>query len=217
MNGRLSILAALFLVAACWSQHTLDIRGRFQQLHRDGSRGGDPIILSSGDLGWVGLVVHVAELLAGHGYYVIGLNSKAYLASFTTKDSTLAPGDVPQDYAKLIEYAGQNSAAKPVLAGISEGAGLFLLAAGNPAVKGSIRRVLGLGLPDENELGWKWQDFTIWITNKKPNEPGFMVEDIISAVSPLPLAEIQSTHGEFISLEKAKAMFSQAGNPKKMW
>ena len=92
-----------------------------------------------------------------------------------------------------------------------------MLAATRQDVKACIQGVLGLGLPDQNELGWKWQDFTIWITKKAPNEPGFMVEDIIAKVSPLPLAEIHSTHDEFLPLEKAKAMFSLAGNPKRMW
>jgi hypothetical protein len=217
MKRAVFILAAMCMAACSWAQDSLEIRGKAQPLHLYGSRGGEPVILSSGDLGWAGLVVHVAEFLSGHGYYIIGFNSKAYLAGFTTKYSTLAPGDVPQDYMKLIEYARQSSSAKPVLAGISGGAGLSVLAAGNAALKKSIMGVLGLGLPDENELGWKWQDFTIWITKKKPNEPGFMVEDIISAVSPLPLAEIHSTHDEFIPLDKAEAMLYRAGNPKKMW
>jgi hypothetical protein len=33
----------------------------------------------------------------------------------------------------------------------------------------------------------------------------------------LPLAEIHSTHDEFLPLEKAKVLFSKAGEPKKMW
>ena len=77
--------------------------------------------------------------------------------------------------------------------------------------------MLGLELPDQNELGWKWQDFTIWITKKTPNEPSFMVEDIIARMSPAPLAEIHSTHDEFLPLEQAKAIFARAGEPKKMW
>ncbi len=217
MKRGLLIIALLALVAASWSQDTLAIRGRDQQLHLYGPATGDPIILSSGDLGWAGLVVHVAEFLAERGYFVIGFSSKAYLTSFTTRDSALTPNDVPQDYAKLIEYARQKSAANPILVGVSEGAGLSVLAASNPVVKASIKGVLGLGLPDDNELGWKWQDFTIWITKKKPNEPGFRTTDIISRVSPAPLAEIHSTHDEFLPLDKAKQMFSLAGNPKKMW
>ena len=214
---RIAMLILISAVAAC-AQDTLPIRGKPQQLHLYGKRGGTPIILSSGDLGWAGLVVHVAEFLASQGYYVIGFNTKSYLSSFTTKDGTLSPREVPEDYAAIVEYARQQgSPGKPILSGVSEGAGLSVLAVTRQNVKSNIQGILGLGLPDQNELGWKWKDFTIWITKKTPNEPGFMVEDIISQVSPLPLAEIHSTHDEFLPLEKAKAMFALAGNPKKMW
>jgi hypothetical protein len=199
------------------SQEALEIRGKSQQLQLYGKKSGTPIILSSGDLGWSGLVVHVAESLASQGYYVIGFNSKSYLSGFTGKERGLSPREVPDDYAILIEYASRGMAAKPILAGISEGAGLSVLAATKESVKARVRGILGLGLPDQSELGWKWQDFTIWITKKSPKEPSFMVEDIIGAASPLPLAEIHSTHDEFLPLEKAKAMFAHAGNPKKMW
>ncbi len=217
MKSMFCLLWIFIGIASAFSQDTIDLRGKPQELHLSGRKGGTPIVLSSGDLGWAGLVVHVADYLSGQGYYVIGFNTRSYLASFTSKSSTLLPQDVPGDYRKLIEYANQSSSAKPILAGISEGAGLSVLAASKLELKERIQGVLGLGLPDQNELGWKWQDFTIWITKKTPHEPGFMVEDIIGTVTPLPLAEIHSTHDEFLPLEKAKAMFALAGNPKKMW
>jgi len=196
---------------------SITIRGTNQLLHLYGSRGGIPIILSSGDFGWAGLVVHVAEFLSGQGYFIVGFNSRAYLESFTSGTSALKPKDVPQDYQALIDLGTQGSSSRPIMAGVSEGAGLSVLAATDPKVRNSIRGVLGLGLPDQNELGWKWQDFTIWITKKTPNEPSFMVEDIIAKMSPLPLAEIHSTHDEFLPLEQAKAMFARASQPKRMW
>jgi hypothetical protein len=199
------------------SQDVLTIRGQAQQLHLYGTKGSPPIILSSGDLGWAGLVVHVAEFLASKGYYIIGFNTRAYLAGFMTKDSALDPKDVPTDYMALVQTARQSSRDKPVLAGVSEGAGLSVLAATKPDLKPLILGVLGLGLPDENELGWKWSDFTIWITKKTPKEPSFMVEDIIGKIGPVPLAEIHSTHDEFLSLSQAKEMFARGSNPKKMW
>ena len=209
----ITILAA----SAGLAQNSLAIRGKRQDLYLYGEKRGAPVVLSSGDLGWAGLVVHVAEFLAARGYYVVGFDSKAYLSSFTTRTGTLRPGDVPGDYGQLIEYARGGVTARPILAGISEGAGLSVLAATSQELKGSIQGVLGLGLPDQNELGWKWQDFTIWITKKVPNEPSFMVEDIIGQVSPVPLAEIHSTHDEFLPLDKAKAMFARAVEPKRMW
>jgi hypothetical protein len=194
-----------------------NIRGRTQQLQLYGPENGNPIILSSGDLGWAGLVLHVAEFLSGRGCRVIGFNSREYLAGFTTRNSALNPADVPRDFKSLIDLVRQKGAVKPILAGVSEGAGLSVLAATDPSVKAAVQGILGLGLPDQNELGWKWQDFTIWITKKTPNEPSFMVEDIIGKVSPTPLAEIHSTHDEFLPLDKAKAMFARAGEPRRMW
>jgi hypothetical protein len=218
--GRIIVFAALLLIANSGNaqiRKTINFRGNPQQINIYGSPSNSPVILSSGDLGWAGLVVHVAELLSSRGYYVIGLNSKSYLASFTTKSSTLKPADVPGDFRTLLAFIGKNVSAKPILVGISEGAGLSVLAATDPDVQSGIQGILALGLPDQNELGWKWQDFTIWITKKTPDEPSFMVEDIINRVSPVPLAEIHSTHDEFLPLAEAKAMFLRAGEPKKMW
>jgi hypothetical protein len=219
----LRAMSAAFLICTlaspslCESLKTINIRGQEQQLHLLGPQNGTPIILSSGDLGWAGLVVHVAEVLSARGYCIIGLNSKEYLGSFTNRNSTLNPKDVPGDFGILVNLASNLNSSRPILAGISEGAGLSVLAASEPAVKQGIQGILALGLPDQNELGWKWQDFTIWVTKKVPNEPSFMVEDIIARVSPAPLAEIHSTHDEFLPLEKAKLMLALAGEPKRMW
>lgn len=199
------------------SRTNVVIRGKSQEIYLYGAKGNPPVILSSGDLGWTGLVVHVAEFLSSKGYYVIGFNSKLYLSSFTSKTSTLIPQDVPKDFKLLIDSARQGAKAKPLLAGVSEGAGLSVLASTDPEIQGMIQGVLGLGLPDQNELGWRWQDFGTWITKTNPNEPSFMVEDIIQKVSPIPLAEIHSTHDEFLPVEQAKQMLTRAKEPKKMW
>jgi dienelactone hydrolase len=211
------VLVAQSIPALAETTASVTFRGKKQEIHLYGTPGKPAIILSSGDLGWAGLVVHVAEFLSANGYYVIGLNSKTYLSSFTTKSSALDPQDVPRDYLSLIEYAKQSGPTTPILAGVSEGAGLSVLAVTRAEVKAAVTGILALGLPDENELGWKWQDFTIWITKKVPDEPSFMVSDIIGKVSPVPLAEIHSTHDEFLPLEKARALMGHAGEPKRMW
>jgi hypothetical protein len=213
----LSILLGMSTIAESAAQKNVVIRGKLQELHLYGEAGGMPVILSSGDLGWAGLAVHVAEFLSARGYYVIGFNSRLYLTSFTSRQGALQPKDVPGDYRVLVDQVGPAPVTRPVLAGISEGAGLSVLAATHPDLKGSILGVLALGLPDQNELGWKWQDSTIWLTKKAPDEPSFFVRDIIERVSPVPLAEIHSTHDEFLALDKAIAMFGLAGEPKRMW
>jgi hypothetical protein len=213
----LVIYLPLSTVVLAETKVNLNIRDKHQELHVYGDSRNPPVILSSGDLGWEGLVEHVAELLSSRGYYVVGFSTRAYLADFTSKTATLKPEQVPRDYKILIDYVRQGRNVKPILAGISEGAGLSVLSAADPTVKSMVRGVLGLGLPDQNELGWKWRDFGTWITKRNPNEPSFMVEDVIQSVSPLPLAEIHSTHDEFLSLEDAKHLIERAKEPKKMW
>jgi len=68
--------------------HHLTIRGHVQQLQLYGPTDGIPVIVASGDGGWIHLGVHVAEALAARGYFVVGFDARAYLRSFTTSEAT---------------------------------------------------------------------------------------------------------------------------------
>ena len=92
-------------------------------------------IVASGDGGWVHLGPYVAEFLSSNGYFVVGFDSKAYLSSFTRNGTTLTTTDVPEDFAALLDYAATGASTRPVLIGVSEGAGLSVLAATQDAVK----------------------------------------------------------------------------------
>ncbi len=178
------------------------------------------VVLSSGDLGWVGLVVDVAEFLESQGVAVLGLNTRLYLASFTRGSSRLAPEQVPGDYAVLAREARRllGVSTAPALAGISEGAGLSVIAASDPATRSELRGVICLGLPDTVELGWRsWRDWTIWITKYKPNEPEANLREFVSKVAPLPLVVVQSTKDEFVPLETARSLFAAAAEPKRLF
>ena len=143
---------------------TLLLRGHAQTLHLYDTRGGTPVIVSSGDGGWIHLGPHVAEALARHGFFVIGFDAKAYLSSFTTNHSTLRPDDEPGDYKVLADFAAGGGRRRPILVGVSEGAGLSVLAATDPATRAAIGGVVCLGLPDINEFGWRWKDAIIYVT-----------------------------------------------------
>ena len=62
-------------------------------------------MVGSGDVGWVGLAVTVAEQFAADGYAVVGINVRQYLASFTRGRSHVQPADVPGDYRALADRA----------------------------------------------------------------------------------------------------------------
>ena len=202
------------------TRQTITIRGHNQVLHIYGARGGIPVIVSSGDGGWIHLGPHVAEVLAARGFFVVGFDAKAYLESFTNGSATLRIEDEPSDYQVLIEHARRESGrddAKPVLIGVSEGAGLSVLAATDPRNKGIVAGVLGLGLSDLTELGWRWKDMMIYLTHSAPHEPTFSVKAVVEGMAPMPLAAIHSTRDEYVPLAEAQAVLAKAREPKRMW
>ena len=216
-----SLLFALLGLAAilhAQSKDTILLRGHQQQLKIHGTRGtGDPVIVSSGDGGWIHLAPHVAQFLASKGFFVVGFDAKAYLESFTSTTSTLRPEDEPGDFRTLVAYAARGSLRKPILIGVSEGAGLSVLAAAQPETKKEIAGVIGLGLPDMNELGWRWRDALIYLTHGLPNEPMFSTAAVIGNVAPIPLAAIHSTNDEFVPVPEVERILSAAKEPKRLW
>ncbi len=206
------------VLAGTQASETVVIRGHEQILRVYGTRGkGDPAIVSSGDGGWIHLAPHVAEMLASHGMFVVGLDARAYLSSFTSSAGTLRPGDEPRDFRVLAEYAARGSNARPILIGVSEGAGLSVLAATDPITKQEIAGVIGLGLPDLNELGWRWKDALIYLTHGMPNEPVFSAAAIVGKVTPVPLAAIHSTRDEFVPVGEVQRTLEHANQPKRLW
>jgi fermentation-respiration switch protein FrsA (DUF1100 family) len=193
------------------------IRGHTQSLRLYGSRGRPPVIVSSGDGGWIRLGPHVAETLAANGFFVVGFDVKAYLESFTSGNVTLRPEDEPGDYKALADFAARGSTQKPILIGASEGAGLSVLAATDPQTQRSIAGVIGLGLPDINELGWRWKDSLIYVTHGIPKEPTFSAAAVVARLSPTPIAAIHSTQDEFVALATVQTVIDAAKEPKKLW
>ena len=92
-----------------------------------------------------------------------------------------------------------------------------MLAATDPQTKAAISGVIGIGLPDRNELGWRWKDSLIYLTHRVPNEPTFSAAATVARIAPLPLALVQSTHDEFVPLADARRIFDRASTPKQLW
>ena len=224
--GRRPVLLGLLLCATltqgltartAQTRDTVSIRGHQQTVSIYGRRGGQPIIVSSGDGGWIHLGPRVAEFLASQGFFVVGFDARAYLESFTSGHVTLKPEDEPGDYKVLADWAARGASRKPILIGVSEGAGLSVLAATDPTTKTAIAGVIGLGLPNTNELGWRWKDAMIYVTHGVPNEPTFSTAALVDRVSPLPLAAIHSTRDEFVPLPEIQRVIAAAKEPKRLW
>jgi dienelactone hydrolase len=203
--------------SAVTSIETLAIRDHAQSLQIYGARGGIPVVLSSGDGGWIHLAPHVAELLASCGYFVVGFDTRAYLSSFTSKTATLQPDEVIADYMTLIKFASKKGPHPPLLMGVSEGAGLSVLAATGRQVKDQIDGVVGIGLGDMNELGWRWEDSTIYLTHGVPHEPLFSAVSLVDHLAPVPLALIHSVHDEYVPASVVDSIVHAASGPVRLW
>jgi len=223
MSTRPGVSALLFAVLLALVSVTspatvrIDLRGKPQVLRLYGTPGAFPVIVTSGDGGWIHLAPDAADVLAANGCYVVGFDAKAYLSSFTSGTATLDPRQEPDDFRRLIAFATAGSPRKPVLIGVSEGAGLSVLAAVEPLTRGLISGVIALGLPDVNELGWRWTASVIYVTKGTPREPTFRVSTIIDRVAPVPLAAIHATGDEFVPLQEARALMDRAREPKRLW
>ena len=214
----LSLCVGSAELAAAQTTAAFTLRGKSLTLHLYGKPDGAPVIVSSGDGGWVHLGPHAAEVLAAAGFFVVGIDSKEYLSAFTSGSITLTVDNVPADFKAFVDYAaGKSKAARPILVGVSEGAGLSVLAAASPVVQSAIRGVVVLGLPDINELGWRWRDAVIYITKKVPNEPTFSAAAFIGRVAPLPLAALHSTSDEFVPVAEIQRLMAAAKEPKQLW
>ena len=88
------VFLALLLVGVTTSQalvtfspqtrDSVSIRGQRQTVSIYGRRGGQPIVVTSGDGGWIHLGPVVAEYLASQGFFVVGFDARAYLEGFTS-------------------------------------------------------------------------------------------------------------------------------------
>ena len=212
----LLLLMAVTSLAGLERTDVLTLRGRRQTLHLYGPARGAPVILSSGDGGWIHLGPQVAQMLASRGFFVVGFDSKAYLESFTSATAALMQGDVAADFRTLIGYASGATGQQPLLVGISEGAGLSVLAAANPS-RPALAGVIAIGVGDRNELGWRWKDDVIYLTHGVPSEPTFSVQALADRVAPIPLAMIASTHDEYVPEGEVDRIMAAARPPKRLW
>ncbi len=175
------------------------------------------VVMGSGDVGWVGLAVELAEYLSDRGYTVVGVNVRQYLGAFTVGKKTLTAAEPPGDYDQLLHQLSARDVITPpvILSGVSEGAALAVLVGAAARNRAWARGVMTLGLPPTAELGWRWSDFTSWITKKDSDEPVFMPKEFIPAVAPLPLCMIQSVRDEYVT-EADYRLFEQiAREPKR--
>ena len=226
----MAVLRALLVLTGLWlgcgvataaSTERLDliVRGQTMTLtvYKPKAPARGTIVMASGDVGWVGLAVSMADELSAQGFIVIGLNARQYLAAFTSGKGHLQPTDVPSDYRSLADRLKEKQLlVRPViLSGVSEGAALAVLGASESKNHAWIDGVITLGLPATAELAWRWTDFLASAMKKDADEPSFTVADFLPAVAPVPLCMIQSKKDEYVTPADYEKFRTIAKEPKR--
>lgn len=222
-------VVALALMVLCWSSPAL--AGSDQKLsfplrtktltltvYRPAAPARGTILMGSGDVGWVGLAVRMSEFLVQQGYVVVGFNVREYLSSFTAGAQHVSIEDARADYRAMSELlAHEGLLHRPLLlSGVSEGAALAVAAAGDPKNRAWIDGVVTMGLPATAELAWRWIDMTAFVTRRDADEPSFAPYAYVGAISPTPLAMIQSATDDYSTDADRARLLSAAKPPKKM-
>jgi len=228
MMERSKVLAVgVAILVLCTSVHSenpkpekaeMSIRGHRQSIHLYPAVGGGPhrkVLFAPGDRGMQGFAVTIAEELARAGYDVYGLDTRQYLKS-SSGPSGLSIPEIVSDFNQMARWIQQGRQVPVLLVGWSEGAGLGLAATANPENQTIFAGLVAIGTPEYNILAWHWTDIGAAITKAVPSEPTFKSADYISKVSPLPLFLVASTSNEYISPEGTRALFSAAGEPKRL-
>jgi hypothetical protein len=173
---------------------TILLHGHALRLHL--VNGDDPrplVVFATGDGGWhrkdVELFTHVAKL----GLPAVGFDARDYGRHLGAP--TLPASQLAADYARIIERAKQAlriAAARPVvLCGVSRGAGLAVIAAGEGRLGAPIAGVVAVALTEEEEF----------VTDQPaPYE-------YLPRLGDIPVAVIQATRDAYLPADAARAHF----------
>jgi pimeloyl-ACP methyl ester carboxylesterase len=180
-----------------------------------GPKSGDPVVVTGGDEGWLHLAPRIAKVLADRGFFVIGFDARRYFAGLTPGAPT--PKGLPKDYRRIASFAGWATGRKPVLLGVSEGAGLSILAAADPPTKAEARGVVAVGVPDLNHVAMQWREAVIRLTHRSLNGSALSLARVVAGLAPLPLAVIHKSTTEVLPAADVEKIIERAPTPTRLW
>jgi fermentation-respiration switch protein FrsA (DUF1100 family) len=185
------------------------LRLHFSRGNRDVSR--PLLVYATGDGGW-----HRKDLAAYHhlvdfGYPTVGFDAHDYVTHLGARDTT-TPARLAADYQRIISTAKELlhlPADYPVvLVGVSRGAGLSVVAAGQRGLRPSISGVLAVALTKEEEYVKMLRRLRLRGRPLVGVGPEMVeVYDYLPRLGSVPIAVIQSTRDDYLPADEARALF----------
>jgi hypothetical protein len=169
------------------------------------------LVYATGDAGWRGKDVEVYDKLTSWGYAAAGFSSPDYL-DHLGRSNTTTPGPLARDYEEIASFAKGSldlpSDAPIILVGVSRGADLSVIAAGQRVLRDELWGVVAVGLTEEEEYV-RWFRRTRGSVAPAPERVPVMVElyEYLPLLGPVPVSVIQSTHDKYLPADHARKLF----------
>ncbi len=179
------------------------------------------LVYATGDGGFRGNDKELFEELANFGYPVAGFSARNYLKNLGYVADTTTPQRLAQDYEKLIEFSerelGLPRGMPVVLVGVSRGAGLAVVAAGQRIVRANVSGVLAIALTKEEEYVRHYRVRRGQTPPGMPRRELVMIQtyEYLPRLSSLPVSVIQSTNDGYLPADEARQLFGPDTSTRK--
>jgi pimeloyl-ACP methyl ester carboxylesterase len=173
------------------------------------------VLYSTGDGGWRPLDESFIEWISSWGYPVAGFSAKNYLKTLAYYSKTTTPERLVKDFELIMDAACQqlklHSGTPVILVGMSRGAGLSVVAAGQAALRPRLTGVIAVGLTKEEEHVVHYRQKTV---GQQPGAPERELVEIktyeyLTRLAPVPVMVIQSTRDGYVPASSARKLFGE--------
>jgi len=220
------VAAALLAVAAAACAHAVPLRrpvpapfvrtvtlyGHPLELHLAtlGSGHEPLLVFATGDGGWRGYDLDMYRHLVSWGYPVAGFSAPEYIKYLRGEDETTTPVRLATDYMLIVELARRElrlGADTPViLVGVSRGAGLAVVAAGQRLLQPALAGVLAVALTKEEE---HVRFFRRHFSTATRESLMLQTYEYLPNLDAVPLEVIQSTNDNYVTAAEARELFGR--------
>jgi predicted alpha/beta hydrolase family esterase len=192
---------------------TVTLYGHPLALHLStlGGRHEPLLVYATGDGGWRGYDLDMYRHLVSWGYPVAGFSAPEYIKYLRGEDETTTPVRLATDYKLIVELAKRELRLPPdtpvILVGVSRGAGLSVVAAGQRLLQSELAGVLAVALTREEE------HVRFRRMHHPPSSSSASLDlqtyEYLPNLDIVPLDVIQSTNDSYLPAAEARELFGR--------
>ena len=169
------------------------------------------IMYVTGDGGWHRKDLAVYHQLVTWGYPVVGISAPEYLKPFRQAKKVTTPAALARDYAAILTSAkaflGVPARTLVILVGVSRGADLAVVAAGQGVLKPQLAGVVAVGLTKEEEFVSRSRRVRGGSRNPARVSSVVQLYSYLPRLGVIPVSVIQSTHVTYVPAAEARRLY----------